>query len=126
MERAAQTRIDTGQTLAAYIKHIGDRWARGIDPTSTYDPYSAGLSRRVVPKLGHLPVSMITAGLVDRAIDEWETTYSRSTVKNTIAPLVLVMDEAVRDGLVLRNPARAEPVDGRWGVVPRCTRWAAT
>jgi hypothetical protein len=32
--------------------------------------------------------------------------YGRSTVKNTIAALVLVLDEAVRDGLLLRNPAK--------------------
>jgi integrase len=106
MERAAQTGIDTGQTLAAYVEHIGDRWARGIDPTSTYDPYSAGLRRRVLPTLGHLPVAMISAGLVDRAIDEWEQLHGRSTVKNSVAALVLVMDEAVRDGLLVRNPAR--------------------
>lgn len=56
--------------------------------------------------LGHLPVTMISAGLVDRAIDEWETAHSRSTVKNTVAALVLVLDEAVRDGIIARNPAR--------------------
>src|SRR6188472_1168639 len=80
--------------------------ATGGHPASTYDPYVAGLRRRVVPTLGHLPVAMITAGLVDRAIDEWETTYGRSTVKNTVSALVLVLDEAVRDGIVTRNPAK--------------------
>ena len=106
MLRAARTGVDSGQTLATYIDAIGDRWTRGIDPTSTYDPYAAGLKRRVVPTLGHLPVAMITAGLVDRAIDEWETTYGRSTVKNSVAALVLVLDEAVRDGIISRNPAK--------------------
>jgi len=72
MELAARTGFDEGQTLATYLANIGDRWTRGIDPTSTYDPYAAGLKRRVLPALGHLPVAMITAGLVDRAIDEWE------------------------------------------------------
>lgn len=43
-------------------------------------------------------------GIVDRAIDRWETEYGRSTIKNTVAALVLVLDEAVRDGIVLRNP----------------------
>ena len=33
-----------------------------IDPTSTLDPYSAGLRRRLLPALGHLPVSMMSAG----------------------------------------------------------------
>ncbi|GAB3668886.1 site-specific integrase [Nocardioides korecus] len=106
MQRAARTGVDPGQTLATYIDALGDRWARGIDPTSTYDPYAAGLRRRVVPALGHLPVSMLTAGIIDRAIDEWERQYSRSTVKNSVGALVLVLDEAVRDGLVTRNPAR--------------------
>lgn len=106
MERAARTGLDTGQTLSAYVTLIGDRWARGIDPTSTYDPYAAGLKRRVLPVLGHLPVAMISAGVVDRAIDAWEQEHSRSTVKNSVAALVLVLDEAVRDGLIVRNPAR--------------------
>jgi integrase len=49
---------------------------------------------------------MLTAGLIDRAIDRWEKAYSVSTVKNTVAALVLVLDEAVRDGLLPRNPAK--------------------
>ena len=44
--------------------------------------------------------------MIDRAIDQWEAAYGRSTVKNTIAALVLVLDEAVRDGLLMRNPAK--------------------
>ena len=106
MQNAARLGVDATQTLAEYLWAIGDRWTRGIDPTSTYDPYSAGLRRRVVPALGHLPVSLITAGLVDRAIDQWETEFSRSTVKNSVAALVLVLDEAVRDGIITRNPAK--------------------
>ncbi len=106
MRNAARTGFDEGQTLATYLDNIGDRWTRGIDPTSTYDPYSAGLKRRVLPTLGHLPVAMITAGLVDRAIDDWELQYGRSTVKNSVAALVLVLDEAVRDGIIVRNPAK--------------------
>jgi hypothetical protein len=106
MRRTAATGIDSGQTLASYVDQIGERWTRGIDRTSTYDPYSAGLRRRAVPTLGHLPLTMITAGLVDRAIDEWEKEYGRSTVKNTVSALVLVLDEAVRDGILVRNPAK--------------------
>jgi integrase len=106
LEVAARTGVDPGQPLFDYVAQLGDRWARGIDPTSTLDPYSAGLRKRVLPALGHLPVSMMSAGLIDRAIDQWEAAYGRSTVKNTIAALVLVLDEAVRDGLLVRNPAK--------------------
>lgn len=104
LERAAKTGIDSGQTLGVYVHSLGDRWARTIDRTSTYDPYAAGLNRRVMPSLGHLPVGML--GLIDRAIDQWEMEYGASTVKNTVAALVLVLDEAVRDGLLTRNPAK--------------------
>ena len=106
MRHTAKTGVDSGQTLRQYVGEIGDRWTRAIDPTSTYDPYAAGLRRRVVPTLGHLPLTMITAGLIDRAIDGWEQEYGRSTVKNTVAALVLVLDEAVRDGILVRNPAK--------------------
>ena len=106
MHQTAKTGVDSRQTLAQYVNEIGDRWTRAIDPTSTYDPYAAGLRRRVVPTLGHLPLTMITAGLVDRAIDAWEREYGPSTVKNTVAVLVLVLDEAVRDGILVRNPAK--------------------
>lgn len=106
LKDAARTGVDTGQPLIRYVEQLDGRWARGIDRTSTLDPYSAGLSKRVLPTLGHLPVSMLTAGLIDRAIDQWEEQYGRSTVKNTTAALVLVLDEAVRDGLLVRNPAK--------------------
>ena len=89
MELAAKTGLDTGQTLSAYVSLIGDRWARGIDPTSTYDPSAAGLRRRVLPTLGHLPVPLINAGMVDRAIDAWEREHSRSTVKNSVGAVVV-------------------------------------
>lgn len=106
LREATRTGVDTGQPLNRYIEQLDGRWARGIDRTSTLDPYAAGLSKRVLPTLGHLPVSMLTAGLIDRAIDQWEQQYGRSTVKNTTAALVLVLDEAVRDGLLGRNPAK--------------------
>ena len=105
-ELAARTGVDPGQTLREYVEAIGDRWSRSIDPTSTLDPYSAGLRLRVLPAVGHLPVGMLTAGLIDRAIDRWEVEFGSSTVKNTISALVLVLDEAVRDDLLARNPAK--------------------
>jgi integrase len=102
----ARTGQNPGQTLEDYITGLGERWARSIDRTSTYDPYAAGLKLRVIPELGHIPVGMITAGLIDRAIDRWETSAGHSTVKNTVAALVHVLDDAVRDGLLARNPAK--------------------
>ncbi len=79
---------------------------RGLE-RKTLDPYLAGWRRRVVPTLGHLPVRMITNGAVDRAVYGWiADECSRSTVKNSMAVLVRVMEQALRDGLIDRNPAR--------------------
>ncbi|MDL9946760.1 hypothetical protein QSJ19_14400 [Gordonia sp. ABSL11-1] len=55
-----------------FVIAIGDRWARGLDPTSTGETYGYGLKLRVLPALGHLPVTQITAGVIDRTIDALE------------------------------------------------------
>lgn len=110
--RSSSTKgMDVSMTLLDVVTAIGDRWARGLDPTSTADAYGHGLRLRVLPAVGHLPVPQITAGIIDRTIDEWEKRHGASTIKNTIAPLVRVLDEAVRDGLLTINPAknRAKP-----------------
>ena len=65
MRAAVATGIDPGITVAGYVRLVGDRWLRGIDVTSIGDPYRAGMSRRVLPAFGHLPVRLVTAGLVD-------------------------------------------------------------
>lgn len=106
LQASSEIGIDKRIPLADYVDIIGERWMRGLDPTSTADGYKIGLRIRVLPALGHLPVSQITAGMVDRTIDQWETRHSASTIKNTIAPLVRVLDEAVRDDLIPTNPAR--------------------
>ena len=79
---------------------------RGLE-AKTLDPYLSGWRKRVVPSLGPLPVRMISNGAVDRAVHAWiAEACSRSTVKNSLAVLVRVMEQAVRDGIIDRNPAR--------------------
>lgn len=103
MRAATETGNDTTVTLAA---SIGDRWQRGLDPTSTAELYDTGLRLRVLPALGHIRVAKINAGMIDRTIDAWEAEHSASTIKNSIAPLVRVLDEAVRDDIISINPAK--------------------
>lgn len=79
---------------------------RGLE-AKTFDPYLSGWRKRVMPTLGHLPVRMITNGAVDRAVHGWIADgCSRSTVKNSLAVLVRLMEQALRDGIIDRNPAR--------------------
>lgn len=93
-------------TLSDYADLVGDRFLRGVDMTSTASGYRAGLKLRVLPALGHVRIRDISAGAVDRCIDTWEAEHASSTLKNTIAALTRVLDEAVRDELIARNPAR--------------------
>ena len=106
MRVATETGTDPTITLTDYAASIGDRWQRGLDPTSTAELYETGLRLRVLPALGHIRVAKITAGMIDRTIDAWEAEYSASTIKNSIAPLVRVLDEAVRDDIIPLNPAK--------------------
>jgi integrase len=109
MHLAAQGGIDphaATMRLAQYGDSVWTLAMRGLEG-KTLDPYSAGWRKRVVPTLGHLPVRMLTNGAVDRAVHGWIADgCSRSTVKNSLAALVRVMEQAVRDGIRDRNPAR--------------------
>ena len=96
------------QRLADYGEDVMPLAIRGLE-RKTLDPYLAGWRLRIVPSLGHIPMRMITNGVVDRAIYSWiEDECSRSTVKNTLAMLVRVLEQAVRDGVVDRNAARVK------------------
>ncbi|WP_203723830.1 site-specific integrase [Actinoplanes teichomyceticus] len=109
MIRAASGGINPAaatQRLADYGADVMTLATRGLE-RKTLDPYLAGWRLRIVPSLGHIPMRMITNGVVDRAVYSWiEDECSRSTVKNTLAMLVRVLEQAVRDGVVDRNVAR--------------------
>lgn len=109
MMRAARGGINptaATQRLAQYGNDVMPLATRGLE-RKTLDPYLAGWRLRVVPTLGHIPTRMITNGVVDRAVYAWiADECSRSTVKNTLAILVRVLEQAVRDGVVDRNVAR--------------------
>jgi hypothetical protein len=109
MQRAARGGVDpvaATMSLAEYGDAVMPLAVRGLE-AKTLDPYLAGWRKRVVPALGHLPVRMITNGAVDRVVHAWiADECSRSTVKNSLAMLVRVMEQAVRDGIIERNPAK--------------------
>ncbi|GGN04181.1 integrase [Lentzea pudingi] len=114
MQRAAAGGVDPNaamMTLAEYgTPDVLKLALRGLED-KTLPPYVSGWKLRIVPALGHLPVRMITAGAVDRAVMDPETGWiaeecSVSVVKNTLAMLVRIMEQAVRDGIIDRNPAR--------------------
>ncbi|WP_024936377.1 tyrosine-type recombinase/integrase [Actinomadura welshii] len=109
IQKGARAGIDPAtftMTLAEYGESVMTLATRGLE-SKTLDPYMAGWRCRVVPSLGHLQVRMITNGAVDRTVHAWiSDECGRSTVRNSLAILVRVMEQAVRDGLITHNPAR--------------------
>ncbi|MFC0112623.1 tyrosine-type recombinase/integrase [Kibdelosporangium aridum] len=109
IQRAAARGIDPA-TATMPLGDYGDAnmplAMRGLEP-KTLDPYLAGWRIRVKPTLGHLAIPTILNGIVDRAVYTWiDDGCGRSTVKNTLAVLVRVLEQAVRDGIIDRNPAK--------------------
>ncbi|MEO6089240.1 MAG: site-specific integrase [Umezawaea sp.] len=109
MKQAAAGGVDPTagtMTLADYGNANMKLALRGLEAKTT-DPYLAGWRKRVVPTIGHIAVQMVSYGVVDRAVHGWiADECGRSTVKNSIAVLVRVMEQALRDEIIDRNPAR--------------------
>lgn len=93
-------------TLAVYGRSVWNLAMRGLED-KTMDPYSADWRKLVVPSIGHIELRRLSHGIVDRAVHSWIAEgVGRSSVKNAIAALVRVTEQAVRDGLIDVNPSR--------------------
>ncbi|MFJ1931572.1 tyrosine recombinase XerC [Kitasatospora sp. NPDC086801] len=93
-------------SLGEYGDSVMDLAMRGLE-LKTHAPYMAGWRLRVKPTVGHLEVVGITAGIADRALNSWIADGAGvSTLKNTVAVWVRVMEQAIRDGIIEINPAR--------------------
>ncbi|MFI9331200.1 tyrosine-type recombinase/integrase [Kitasatospora sp. NPDC052868] len=74
--------------------------------TTTHAPYLAGWHLRIEPELGRLPLRLITTALITAAVFGWIADgCSRSTIKNTLAMLSRIFEQAIVDGILERNPA---------------------
>ncbi|MDO3647745.1 tyrosine-type recombinase/integrase [Nocardia mangyaensis] len=96
------------KTATATLQDFGnthwDTAMRGVELKAFGDAYKPAWNLRVVPSLGHLPVTMVSAGMADRAVTNWIATgVSKSAVKNSLAVLARVLDQAVRDEVIERN-----------------------
>jgi integrase len=123
-ERALTARkreVDTGtwrepssETLTSYA----ERWLAHRDPArvggggrtrlspSTFEGYRLNLRRHVLPRLGDRTLSSLRTEDVDRLIAELEADgKAAGTVRNVIVPLRKLLGDAVRQGLLLANPA---------------------
>jgi integrase len=73
---------------------------------STFEGYRLNLRRHVLPRLGDRVLSSLRTEDVDRLIAELEAEgEAPGTVRNVVVPLRKMLADAVRQGLILANPA---------------------
>lgn len=93
-------------TLAEYGELVMHLAMRGLEP-KTLECYMAGWRKLVVPTLGHIQIRILSNGMVDRGVHGWiADDIGRSSVKNALAALVRVAEQAKRDGLIDFNPCQ--------------------
>jgi integrase len=123
-ERALTARkreVDTGtwrepssETLASFA----ERWLAHRDPArvsgggrtrlspSTFEGYRLNMRRHVLPRLGDRTLASLRTEDVDRLIADLEADgKAPGTVRNVVVPLRKMLADAVRQGLILANPA---------------------
>ena len=74
---------------------------------STIIQYAAHLKHHIVPEIGLLKLSALTAPRVNQFIDTLLETRSRVLARKVLTSLGSLVDEAIRRGLAAHNPARA-------------------
>ncbi|OKI03012.1 integrase [Streptomyces sp. CB02056] len=90
--------------LADYVNLRLSAILTGLE-TTTHVPYLAGWHLRIEPELGRLPLRLITTALITAAVFGWiADRCRRSTIKNTLAMLSRIFEQAIVDGILERNP----------------------
>jgi len=98
--------VDTKRTFKEYAEGWLDTYAKTEIKESTRREYTAVLRNHLYPALGSLPFVKIRREHVRRLIAEKsEAGLSRSTIRNILAPLREVYNNAIDDGLASFNPA---------------------
>jgi integrase len=73
---------------------------------STFEQYASVLERHVFPRLGTRPLASLRTADIDALIHDLEAEgRAPGTVRNVIVPLRKMLADAVRQGLLIANPA---------------------
>jgi integrase len=105
--REAEQGVRTGagrETLAAYLERWLEEAARPAVKARTFEGYASIVRVRIVPRLGRLRLSEVESLDVQRLCADLQRSLSAQSVVNTYRCLHRALDQAVRWGLILRNP----------------------
>jgi integrase len=104
--------LKTGEHVGSRttFKEHGDWWiencARGSVKESTYQEYRAALENHVYPLFGSKPFTKVNRGMIRELITAMKKAgLSQSTVRNIMAPVRGMYNQAMDDGAAHQNPA---------------------
>lgn len=120
-EYRAETKITLGQYADRWITTYNGRTGTGIRPMTVIE-YQKDLEIHVLPRLGKLRLSEITAQDVKELVTHLESKPSGrgetkmlapGTIRNALAPLRALLATAVEEGLLRANPMAGMRIAGR-------------
>lgn len=97
--------VRTAQTVADYAA-VWRRDQLHYAP-STMRSVEQRMSRMVLPDLGHLPLTEVARGDVQRLVSTWSKRYAPASVHQAYSFLTSMFAAALRDGLVASSPCVA-------------------
>jgi len=112
----AMARAQTGLTVAEWAP----RWlaTKKSRQARTYYDLERALASRIIPRFGHLEVASITRADIQTWVSELvDEGLSGSRVRNLLNPLKMMLDLAVEEEIIDRNPARPRSLGGRTGML---------
>ncbi len=104
--------VNNKQTFKEYAEWWLENCAQGNIKDSTLEEYKAVLNNHVYPAFGPRPMAKVTRKMIREFIVQKKkvgflkkAALSRSTIKNILAPVRAIYNQAIEDGDVLFNPA---------------------
>lgn len=98
--------VNNKQTFQEYAKWWLENCAQGNIKDSTFDEYEAVLNNHVYPSFGSRPLAKVTRMMIREFIAQKKRAdLSRSTIKNILAPVRAIYNQAIEDGVLQFNPA---------------------
>jgi integrase len=105
--------VDRGVAPASgamtYGHYLTESWLPHVEATrepTTHERHTYTVRNLVVPALGRMRLDKLTTEHVDHALRQWEKTLQPSTVIAAAATVGASLEQAVRWGLIPRNPAK--------------------
>lgn len=98
--------VNNKQSFQEYAEWWLENCAQGNIKDSTFDEYKAVLNNHAYPAFGSRPLTKVTRMMIREFIAQKKRAdLSRSTIKNILAPVRAIYNQAIEDGVLQFNPA---------------------